>query len=170
MPFSPLRLVVVVLAIAVIPVTFAQRLPSGAHPDHYALTLKPDLKAATFSGDETLDLKLDHASNSVTINAIEIKFERVSSGSNVATVSLDEAKQQATLNFARPLPAGKNSIRIIYTGILNNELRGFYLSKTPKRNYAVTQFEATDARRAFPSFDEPAQKATFDTTLVIDAG
>ena len=59
-------------------------------------------------------------------------------------------------------------MNIEYTGILNNELRGFYLSKTAKRNYAVTQFEATDARRAFPSFDEPAFKATFDITLVID--
>ncbi len=53
---------------------------------------------------------------------------------------------------------------------MNNELRGFYLSKTAKRNYAVTQFEATDARRAFPSFDEPAYKATFDIQLTVDKG
>ena len=57
-----------------------------------------------------------------------------------------------------------------YTGILNDKLRGFYLSKTKLRNYGVTQFEATDARRAFPCFDEPALKATFDVTLVVDAG
>ena len=56
-------------------------------------------------------------------------------------------------------------IKIHYTGILNNELRGFYLSKTARRNYAVTQFEPTDARRAFPCFDEPAFKATFDISL-----
>jgi aminopeptidase N/puromycin-sensitive aminopeptidase len=59
---------------------------------------------------------------------------------------------------------------IQYSGILNNELRGFYLSKTAKRNYAVTQFESTDARRAFPCFDEPAFKATYDVSLVVDDG
>ena len=69
-----------------------------------------------------------------------------------------------------PLPAGKATLSIAYTGILNNELRGFYLSKGDHRNYAVTQFEPTDARRAFPSFDEPAFKATYDISLVIDSG
>ena len=53
---------------------------------------------------------------------------------------------------------------------MNDKLRGFYLSETKKRRYAVTQFEATDARRAFPSFDEPAYKATFQISLVIDRG
>ncbi len=62
------------------------------------------------------------------------------------------------------------TLEIEYTGILNGKLRGFYLSKTEKRNYAVTQFESTDARRAFPSFDEPAFKATYDVTLVVDKG
>jgi aminopeptidase N/puromycin-sensitive aminopeptidase len=165
-----LRLFPLLSLLALTPVLFAQRLPAGAHPDHYSLKLTPDLKTATFSGDETLDLTLDHASKTVTLNAIEIQFKSVAAGSNAATVTVDEAKQQATFTFAQELPAGKNSIHIEYTGILNNELRGFYLSKTAKRNYAVTQFEATDARRAFPSFDEPALKATFDTTLVIDDG
>jgi aminopeptidase N len=68
------------------------------------------------------------------------------------------------------LPAGKAHLTIAYSGILNNELRGFYLSKTAKRNYAVTQFESTDARRAFPSFDEPAFKATFNVALTVDKG
>ena len=58
-------------------------------------------------------------------------------------------------------------IHIRYGGILNSQLRGFYISKTKLRKYAVTQFEATDARRAFPCFDEPAFKATFALTLVM---
>jgi aminopeptidase N/puromycin-sensitive aminopeptidase len=85
------------------------------------------------------------------------------------TVSLDPSKEQATFTFAEKIPAGKATLAINYTGILNGELRGFYLSKTDRRNYAVTQFESTDARRAYPSFDEPAMKATYDVSLTIDA-
>src|SRR6266702_2835486 len=93
----------------------------------------------------------------------------VTSGSQTATVTLDGAKEQATFIFPNELPAGKVILAINYTGILNDKLRGFYHSKTKARNYAVTQFEPTDARRAYPSFDEPALKATYDISLVIDA-
>ena len=91
-------------------------------------------------------------------------------GSQTATVSLNEKDETATLKVARAIPRGPATIHITYTGILNDKLRGFYLSKANGRNYAVSQMEATDARRAFPSFDEPAYKATFDVTLMIDAG
>jgi aminopeptidase N len=152
----------------------AQRLPQNVRPDHYALTLTPDLSAATFSGTESIDAMLAEPSNTITLNAAEITFKSViatmGGKDQTAQVSLDADKQQATFTFAQPLPAGEVTLKIQYSGILNNELRGFYLSKTAKRNYAVTQFEATDARRAFPSFDEPALKATFDITLIVDKG
>jgi aminopeptidase N/puromycin-sensitive aminopeptidase len=147
----------------------AQRLPGSVHPDHYSLALTPDLKAATFAGTETIDLTLDAPSTAITLNALEIQFQSVTSGGQTAQVSLDADREQATFTFARPLPAGKNTLSIKYAGILNDKLRGFYLSKTKARNYAVTQFESTDARRAFPSFDEPALKATYDIALTVDA-
>jgi aminopeptidase N len=88
---------------------------------------------------------------------------------HAATVTLDAANEQATFTFAQPLPTGPVELHIAYTGILNDKLRGFYLSHTRLRSYGVTQFEATDARRAFPSFDEPALKATFNVSLVVDS-
>ena len=76
----------------------------------------------------------------------------------------------ATFIVAKPLAKGPASIAIRYRGLINDKLRGFYVSKSERRKYAVTQFEPTDARRAFPSFDEPAFKATYDLTLVVDDG
>ncbi len=195
MKISALALLLPAVAIAAVPSASAQRIPSTAHPEHYTLHLTPDLKAATFSGDETIDLTLDSPSTAITLNAAEIKFlsvtsttqlfdysntpghpvsrrsstpaARIIAPSQTATVSLDAAKEQATLTFPQPL-SGHITLHIQYTGLLNDELRGFYLSRTKLRNYAVTQFEPTDARRAFPSFDEPAYKATFDISLTVD--
>ena len=160
----------------------AQRLPGGVRPEHYAIALTPEIGLARFSGTETIDVVLDHPADSITLNAAEISFGRVfaapetapapfcANAPDTAQVSLDGEKEQATLTFKCPLPAGKVTLSLDFTGILNNKLRGFYLSKTKLRGYAVTQFEATDARRAFPSFDEPALKATFDVALTVDAG
>jgi aminopeptidase N/puromycin-sensitive aminopeptidase len=152
----------------------ADRLPTTVRPEHYTLTLTPDLKTATYGGVEAIDVVLTEPGASITLNASKIAFKsvRISSpaGEQAATVALDEDKQQATFTVPKALQAGKATISIEFTGTLNNDLRGFYLSKTPRRNYAVTQFEALDARRGFPCFDEPALKATFDVTLVVDTG
>jgi len=152
----------------------AQRLSQSVIPEHYSLLLAPDLKAATFSGVETIDVNLAEATDHVTLNSAEIAFQTVTISvagkRQTATVSSDAEKEQTTFKVAEQMPAGKATISVAYTGILNDKLRGFYLSKTAKRNYAVTQFESTDARRAYPSFDEPAFKATYDVSLVIDAG
>ncbi len=152
----------------------AQRLSQTIIPEHYTLTLTPDLKAATFTGVESIEVNIKEPVSSITLNAAEIAFQSVTvtaaGKEQKAEVALDKDKEQATFTFGDKLPAGRATLSIHYTGILNNELRGFYLSKGDHRNYAVTQFEPTDARRAFPSFDEPAFKATFAVTLVVDRG
>ena len=68
------------------------------------------------------------------------------------------------------LGEGQATIQISYTGVLNDQLRGFYISKANGRKYAASQMEATDARRAFPSFDEPIFKATFDISMTVPVG
>ena len=152
----------------------AQRLSNVARPQHYSLRLTPNLDAATFAGEEQINLTLAQPAREITLNALEIQFQSVTTAMNgrtlTAEVTLDPEKQQATFRFPERLPSGPQRLTIRYTGVLNSKLRGFYLSKTSKRNYAVTQFESTDARRAFPSFDEPAMKATFDVTLVVPEG
>src|SRR4029079_5835432 len=104
-------------------------------------------------------------------HAADIEFRQVTVGAGAsaqtAAVALDDKAQTATLTVPKSLPRGPIDIHIRYRGVLNDQLRGFYISKGAHRNYAVTQFESTDARRAFPCFDEPAFKATFDVTLTI---
>ncbi len=141
-------------------------------PTHYTLKLTPDIKTASFSGVESIDVNIKQPTRSITLNAAQIEFQSVvvypKGSKQTAAVSLDTKKQQATFTFPKQLAAGNATLSIHYTGILNNELRGFYLAKSAHHEYAVTQFEPTDARRAFPSFDEPAFKATFSITLVAD--
>jgi aminopeptidase N len=152
----------------------AQRLPQSVIPEHYQLKLTPHLKTATFTGSEKIDVLLKEPQSAITLNAAQINFKNVTANLHgqmlKATVTQDAQKQQATFHFGQTLPAGPLNLSIAYTGILNGQLRGFYLSKTKRRNYAVTQFEPTDARRAFPSWDEPAFKATYSVTLVVNKG
>src|SRR6266550_1104888 len=153
---------------------FAQRLPVSVTPTHYNLWFAPDLQTATFRGRETIDVTVPNPTSSITLNAAEIQFQTVTVNAGgrtqTARVTLDDKSEMATLTVPRPIARGMASIEITYTGILNDKLRGFYLSKANGRRYAVTQMEATDARRAFPGWDEPASKATFDISLLIDNG
>ena len=152
----------------------AQRLPDTAVPTHYRLKFTPNLQTAKFDGSETIDVNVTKPTNTITLNAVDIDFKTVEITSGSTTqqgkASEDPKTEMATLTFDKPIPAGPARLHIEFTGTLNDQLRGFYLSKSEKRNYAVTQMEPTDARRAFPCFDEPAMKATFDLSLVIDKG
>ncbi len=153
---------------------WGQRLPDTVAPSHYQLTFTPDLQAAKFGGSEIIDIQVRKPTNTIVLNAVDIDFRTVEITSGGVTqqgkATSDPKTEMATLSFPKPVAAGPAKLHIEYTGTLNDQLRGFYLSKTEKRNYAVTQMEPTDARRAFPSFDEPAMKATFDIKLIIDKG
>ena len=153
--------------------TGAQRLPQIAQPENYQLTLSPNVSKGTFAGEETIKVRVLNPTSQIVLNSADIEFQEASitseGATQKATVSLDKEKEMATLAVEKPLAAGLATIHIRYTGILNGDMRGFYMGKDGEgRKYASTQFESTDARRAFPSFDEPAYKATFDITIVAD--
>src|SRR5438094_9375218 len=88
---------------------------------------------------------------------------------------LDTKNEQATLKLSQELNPGRWELQLTFSGILNDKLHGFYRSTYKDANgkekaLASTQFESTDARRAFPCCDEPASKTVFQVTLVIDDG
>jgi aminopeptidase N len=153
----------------------AQRLPDTARPENYKLTFTPDLEKAKFEGGETIAIRVLKPTSEITVNAVDIDFHEVTITSGGTTqkakVTPEKEKERVVLSVEKPLAAGPATVHITYTGILNDEMRGFYIGKDDQgRKYASTQFEATDARRAFPSFDEPDYKATFDITAVADKG
>ena len=152
----------------------AQRLPATVTPEHYDLAFSVDLAREHFEGTETIRVHLAENTPRIVLHAVDLEFRDVSIGvgpaAQKASVTTDEHAQTVTLTVPTPIAAGPTDIHIRYAGNLNQQLRGFYVSQGKARKYAVTQFEATDARRAFPGFDEPAFKATFALTLTIDRG
>src|SRR5438034_8145174 len=112
----------------------AQHLPDTAIPEHYQITLAPDFGKENFVGDETLQIRVLKPTPSITLNALEITFQDALIAQNgvkqAAKVTTDVDKQQATLTVPKLLAAGTATIHIRYAGILNGDLRGFYLSKT----------------------------------------
>ncbi len=152
----------------------AQRLSDAVVPEHYTLWFAPDLAKETFRGRTTIQAVVTESTPSITLHAAEIEFGdvRITSGgrTQAARVSVDPQAETATFTVPERLAEGPVTIEIGYTGILNDKLRGFYISQANGRKYAVTQMEATDARRAFPAFDEPSFKATFDISMMVDAG
>ena len=154
------------------------RLPSTIQPLKYDITLSPDLAAFTFRGEETVDLRLTSSSPSITVNAADLEIQHaqltLADGTIVPSqsISADAEFETVTFNFGRQIPEGTATLNIHFTGTLNDQLRGFYRSRytSPdgsERYLASTQFEATDARRAFPCWDDPKVKAVFQVTLVI---
>ena len=148
-------------------------------PERYEISLTPDLRAFTFAGEENVAVRVITATTEVVLNALELEIDRVSAERGGVTVAgkaaLEPAHERARLSFDRALEPGEWTLRIAFRGILNDKLHGFYRStyKDAQGNthlVASTQFEATDARRAIPCWDEPALKASFKVRLVIDEG
>ena len=162
----------IALAALAVPLS-AQRLSPSLTPQHYALWFAPDFSTDTFRGTARIDVSTTRRTTSLTLHAAELTFDTAAvtarGRTQAARVSFDAKSDTATLTLPEAIPAGPAVIDVRFTGILNNQLRGFYLSTANGRKYAVTQLEATDARRMFPGFDEPAFKATFDVSVTAPA-
>ncbi|RWS02375.1 Puromycin-sensitive aminopeptidase-like protein [Dinothrombium tinctorium] len=157
--------------------TFA-RLPKMVLPRRYDLTLKPDLQKLVFHGNEIVDVVVNEATNEVILNAYDLTINSAAFKSedgkvqNAEKFDVNAETEMATIKFASPLNIGAGQLILDFDGNLNDKMKGFYRSKytTPEgeeRFAATSQFEPTDARRAFPCWDEPAVKAKFDITLIV---
>ncbi|XP_075680282.1 puromycin-sensitive aminopeptidase-like [Dermatophagoides pteronyssinus] len=164
--------------------TSFQRLPCLVTPINYHIRLAPDFKKFTFEGSQSIDLKVNESTAEIVLNSDKLTIENGADQCNVKlpndnkTINIKEIKynveeETATLILAEKLVPGMNAIlNLEFSGELDKNLTGFYKSRYigpdgKERFSAVTQFEPTYARKAFPCWDEPAHKATFDITLVV---
>jgi len=144
-------------------------------PINYALTFEPNLKKFTFDGTESILIDCKKLTNSITMNCAELKIKSCQvkfSGKIIkSTPKTNEKKEELQIKLEKKIK-GKVTINLEFQGILNDRLLGFYRSKYKqggKTKYlATTQFEAADARRAFPCWDEPAAKASFEISIIAD--
>lgn len=154
------------------------RLPTSVRPTKYQITIIPDLQTFTFQGVETIDIQVLEPTSSLSLNSAElaIDYAHVIFGNETileaANIELEYENERVTFQFRKDIPKGNCFLKIGFRGILNDQLRGFYrvayTNFSGKPSFLLcTQFEPTDARRAFPCWDEPAIKATFEISLII---
>ncbi|CAG2165405.1 unnamed protein product, partial [Oppiella nova] len=159
--------------------TSFKRLPSTVTPIHYSITLRPNLTSLTFSGSEDIEVRINSDTNEIVLNSLEIDITSASftpqNGKKLTPLRIQSSDETETscFTFSEPLTSGTGVLSIEFAGILNDKLKGFYRSKytgadgQEERYAAVTHFEPTGARRAFPGWDEPAIRATFAITLEV---
>jgi puromycin-sensitive aminopeptidase len=151
------------------------RLPRGATPRRYELLLRPDLAAATFTGEIKVELDFEETLAELVCNAYELEIGSASLDGTPAGVRLDAETQRAFFSLDREFEPGRHVLEMSFAGILNDQLAGFYRSTFRdeagnEHVIATTQMQSTDARRAFPCWDEPDRKAVFSITLDVPDG
>ncbi len=155
------------------------RLPPLATPTRYALDLVVDPARPRFSGRARIQLGIAERTSWLVLHAhaLDVTEATLVVGSETyrgkATMRAAEGAktpEELVLGFDRPVPPGEAVLQLAYEAPFDGELSGFYRVKDGDRYYVFSQLESTDARRAFPCFDEPAFKTPFDIAVTVPRG
>ncbi|MBA3364011.1 MAG: M1 family metallopeptidase, partial [Actinobacteria bacterium] len=157
------------------------RLPRTVVPSRYDLTLEPDLDTGAFDGAIQITIEVVEPVTEIVLNANELRLDDATLTAadgrtvEVSKIRTDDDAERATLDLAETAEPGEWALAISFRGELNPRLTGFYRSTYTDEDgrtqvIGTTHFEATDARRAFPCWDEPDLKAVFAISLVVKDG
>ncbi|KAF8887037.1 leucyl aminopeptidase [Gymnopilus junonius] len=154
------------------------RLPTNVKPTHYDLTFKTDLEKLEYHGVVKVSLDVKTETSSITFNSTGLELWRASIYSDalkaeqpLADPSVDDIQQRVTYQLTDKLPPNsKAQFKIFFSSTLLGDITGYFKStwvdEGKTKHYALTQFEPTSARRAFPCWDEPLLKATFSVSMI----
>ena len=152
------------------------KLPKQVRPTDYAIWIKPDIKKLTFAGRETVKLNVEQAAPQLVLNAADLTVSDAQlDGKTIPkrSIKFDAKNEVLTITAPQELTPGEHTLALKFTGKINQFGRGLFYGKYQeqgtgaKKIFLGTQFEATDARRLFPCWDEPAFRARFQLTTVV---
>jgi puromycin-sensitive aminopeptidase len=148
------------------------RLSKDVTPSRYDLKFDLDLDTWTSKGQERIAVTVARATREIVLHAVELEitYATVDGTNALETQTAHGEAQVVVLTFAKEIAAGEHALEVTWTGGIRESLRGLYRSVRGEERYAATQFEAADARRAFPCFDEPEFKAIYALELVHPSG
>jgi puromycin-sensitive aminopeptidase len=147
------------------------RLTTDVRPSRYTLRFDLDLEEWRSTGTGRIELANERPTREITLHSCDLDNAAARlDGEPASRISYDEDAQTATLEFASEIAPGEHVLELEWRGEIREKLRGLYRSTRSEERYAATQFEAADARRAFPCFDEPEFKARFRIELVHPTG
>jgi aminopeptidase N len=150
------------------------QLPKDVIPQHYAITIEPDMKTLNFKGSEVVDINVQKAGHTIVLNSLELNIIRAilvgESGQN-ATIKGDDRTQIVSLTFPQAVKEGSHKLKLEFEGKIGAQSQGLHYIKYPtdkgEKVMLATQMEATDARRMFPCWDEPVYRTTYQLKVTV---
>ena len=152
------------------------KLPKDVVPTDYAIRIVPDIDKLTFAGTETVKLDVRRRVRQLILNALGLKIEGASiDGKELpgSAIKTDTKYELLTLALPSELATGEHTLTLRFAGIINQQGQGLFYMRYQEQGTGArkimlgSQFEATDARRFFPCWDEPVFRARFQLTAVV---
>ena len=152
------------------------KLPKDVVPTDYAVRIVPDIDKLTFAGTETVKLNVRRRVRQLVLNALELKIEAASiDGKELpgSAIKTDTKNELLTLALPSELPTGEHTLALRFAGKINQQGQGLFYMRYQEQGTGArkimlgSQFEATDARRFFPCWDEPVFRARFQLTAIV---